>query len=285
MTTATPPASKPPIHIRALRKAMRELGVIEAQPAVGYGNKTSLPRANLTHFPKLEGDHPTTWNFPAYLDNPSCAWLASLKDLYQNQLSFPASISPEGGLMLHGVVRNARPKVVIETGTFLSASAHWIASALKENGFGVLHCFDDFGPIQPGPWRPQGMTEDRLEWVKARLTRAGLIDHVRFHKGLSWDTLAAAREELRAAGGVDFAYIDGDHTIPGAVADFRAVEPVLNTGGFAMVHDTFPEQCGDHLGPRHVLDYANVIGEGLYEKVDLYLSPLNYGMGLLRRIG
>ncbi len=251
-------------------------------------NKTTVARGQLLHFPRLKDDkdHPTKWNFPSYLDNPECAWLQSIKGIYQMQVSFPASLSPEGGLMLHSLIRNIRPKVVIETGTFMSVSTHWIAGALKENGDGgVVHCFDDFGPIQPGPWRNETLAEDRLTWVRDRLTKAGLIDHVRFHPGISWDQIMAARSELRAAGGVQFAYIDGDHTVPGAVQDFLAIEPLVATGGFLMVHDTFPECCGGHEGPRHLLDHVNTIGQGLYERIDLYLSPLNYGMGLMRRVG
>ena len=67
--------------------------------------------------------------------------------------------------------------------------------------------------------------------------------------------------------------------------DLRAVEPVLNTGGYIALHDTFPEQCGDHMGPRHILDHLTSEAQGLYEVCELYTAPLNYGMALLRRIG
>ncbi len=268
-----------------------------------------VPRENLAHFPRFDGNHPTRWTFPDYLNNPACRWLQCLREMYEMPIIFPASVSPEAGLMLHSLIRNLRPRVVVEVGTFLSVSTHWIAAAMREYGGGIIHCFDDFGPVHKGPWRDAEMLSGRLEWVQERLTKAGLIDLVRFHPGDSPTQLGAAHEELRAAGGVDFAYIDGDHTVRGMCADFWATEPVLNTGGYMMVHDVYPEQCGGHEGPRHVLDHLNIwrflkrlrtggphgarhlmdnhetIGAGLYEKVELYLSPLNYGMGLLRRIG
>lgn len=246
--------------------------------------KEPIDRAKLAFYPMFDGKHPTRWEFPAYLDNPSCRWLACLKEMYAMPIIFPASLSPEAGLLVHSLIRNLRPRVVVEVGSFLSVSTHWIAAALKENGLGVIHCFDDFGPVHKGPWRDAEMLDGRLDWVKDRLTKAGLIDHVRFHPGDSAAQLIAAAGELRSPG-VQFAFIDGDHSVPGAVRDLRAVEPVLNTGGYVLLHDTFPEQCGGHEGPRHILDHADTIGAGVYEKIELYLSPLNYGLGLLRRIG
>jgi hypothetical protein len=64
-----------------------------------------------------------------------------------------------------------------------------------------------------------------------------------------------------------------------------AIEPVLNTGGCILVHDTFPEQCGGHEGPRHLIDHIHTKAQGLYEVCELYTAPLNYGMALLRRVG
>jgi predicted O-methyltransferase YrrM len=279
------------------------------------------PAAGLAHFPHLERpeDHPHGWEFPGYLINPSCRWLTALKELYEHPLCFPASLSPEAGLLLHSLVRNARPRVVLEVGTFCSVSTHWIAAALLENGYApgkdaVIHCFDDFGPIHKGPWRDAELLEGRLDFVKERLDKAGLLGFVRFHPGDSSTTIAAAHSELMGAGGVDFAFIDGDHTVPGATADFIVTEPVLNTGGYVVVHDTYPDQCGGHEGPRYVLDHVRTVrsrscepaahtrrtprsaeapeptpdqkplGEGFYDRIDLYLAPLNYGLGLLRRL-
>lgn len=149
----------------------------------------------------------------------------------------------------------------------------------------VLHAFDEFGPIGPAPWRAATFEGDRHALVRGRLERAGLAGRVVLHPGDSGTELVAAREELKRAGGADFALLDGDHSVEGVTRDFWALEPVLNTGGYVVLHDTIPEQCGDHKGPRHVVDRVNEIGQGLYERCELYLSPLNYGLAVLRRIG
>jgi predicted O-methyltransferase YrrM len=249
-------------------------------------DKAPLPREELQFYPRMYvTEHPRRWAFPAYLDNPNSRWLQQLKALYAMPISFPASLSVEAGLLLHALVRNIRPRVVIETGTFVGVSALWIAAALAENGDnGELHSFDDFAPVGKGPWREVEMPEGRMEFVAAMIAGAGLSDHVVIHPGNSSFEIRAAHEEFKVAGGVQLAFLDADHGVVGAWQDMWATEPVLNTGGFVMFHDTLPEYCG-YEGGRHVLDNLDRCAVGVYEKVDLYVSPMNYGLGLIRRIG
>jgi predicted O-methyltransferase YrrM len=207
-------------------------------------------------------------------------------------IAFPDSISPEAGLLIHALVRNIQPRVVVEVGAFVGISAHWIAAALAEFAAGQpadlsspphLHVFDRFDPIRKGAWREAELLEDRRAWIADRLRAADLEPFVTLHAGDSAPQIDAARADLVAAGGVQLAFIDGDHTPAGVLRDFRAIEPALNTGGFILLHDTIPEQC-THTGPRRLLDTIQEVGTGRYEKMDLYSAPLNYGLGLLRRV-
>ncbi|MBI9088414.1 MAG: class I SAM-dependent methyltransferase [Desulfobacterium sp.] len=254
-----------------------------------HGTDKKLHRDHLSHYPK-SNDSYEKWSFPTYLDNDKCKWLKALKELYEMPISFPASLSPEAGLLVHGLIRNLRPRVIAEVGVFCSVSTHWIASALKENEYrpkkdAIIHCYDDFSPIKQGPYRKTSMDEGRFEFVKSRLEKAGLIDYIEFHKGDSSTNIYNSHDHLKENGGVDFAFIDGDHSIDGFLKDFEAIEPVLNTGGYLLLHDTFPEQCGGHEGPRYLIDNVNKIGRGYYEQIELHLSPINFGMALQRRIG
>src|SRR5690606_37262731 len=86
-------------------------------------------------------------------------------------------------------------------------------------------------------------------------------------------------------GSVQFAFLDGDHSLRGVIRDFDAVEPLIPTGGYVLLHDVYPEYAGDYQGPRYVADHAGMIGRGRYERCELYLAPVNYGMALLRRVG
>ncbi len=270
-------------------------GVVERariEPPAVPRNKYALPRSSLRFMPRLEKlqEHPTSWSLPGLLaDGSDAAWIRELRSIYADPIAFPASVSPQCGLLLHALVMNLRPRIAVETGSFIGASTIWIAAAMESaptaGARPVLHTFDEFGPVKPGAWRQDGFEGDRLALVRERLDRAGLADRVVLHRGDSASELLNGREALRQAGGVDFALLDGDHSIAGATRDLWAVEPVLNTGGYVVVHDTIPEQCGEHPGPRHIVDRINEIAQGLYERCELYLSPLNYGLAVLRRIG
>ncbi len=274
-------------------------------------HRATLPRSALRFFPRLIDfdKHPRAWTFPVHLESSTSPWVRTLRELYAHPVAFPSSMSPEAGLLLHALVRNIRPRTVVEVGTFIGVSTLWMAAALEDAAGdpggapvgpgqvrGIIHCFDVFAPVPRAQWRDAELNEDRLEFVRARLTRAGLAHRVVFHRGDSAEQLLACRDLLRGGtpdaanpgrhtGGVDFALIDGDHTVKGAVRDLQAVEPVLNPGGYVLLHDTFPEECGDHLGPRHIADHIGSVAKGSYQVCDLYTAPLNYGMALLRRTG
>jgi predicted O-methyltransferase YrrM len=288
-------------------RAVRQLDVVShllrsSEPAPPSG---VLGRSELACFPMLRRieDHPKAWTFPTYL-NPSESWVATLRDLYASPIAFPASLSPAMGMFLHSLVRNVRPRTVVEIGTFLGVSTIWTASALEAAKddppqlstapgqlHGAIHCFDDFAPIQPGAWRAVGTEGPRDALVRRHLQQAGLAHRVTLHPGDSSECVARARDAGvfgqpgSLGGGIDLAFIDGDHSAPGALRDLRAVEPSLNTGGYIVLHDTFPEQCGDHMGPRTIIDRTREVATGRYELCEIYTAPLNYGMAVLRRIG
>jgi predicted O-methyltransferase YrrM len=226
---------------------------------------------------------PHPWHVPPDLrDNPA-PWARTLVELYDDPASWPSSIVPEGGMLLHALVRNIQPRVVVETGTCLGASTIWMASALRLNGGGAIHTFDLY--VEPPDERlaASPLFHDRRRGVEARLAAAGVADLVHIHQGDSARELAAAREHLRSLGGVQLAFIDGDHSPKGALADLHAVEPVLQVGGYVMLHDTFPEVC-NHVGPRWLLDNLASVTDARYQVCDLYTAQTNYGVAILRRV-
>jgi predicted O-methyltransferase YrrM len=182
------------------------------------------------------------------------------------------------------LVRNIQPTVIVETGTFAGVSTIWLASGLQAIGRGELHTYDIF--TMPPPEAPAAALfhSTARASVQERLDRAGLAGLVTLHEGDSASTLAASHERLRAAGGVQLAFIDGDHSAEGVLADLRAVEPLLPVGGFLVLHDTFPDVCS-WSGPRWLVDNLPVVSAATYQVCDLYLAQTNYGLTVLRRIG
>ncbi|RNC80425.1 MAG: class I SAM-dependent methyltransferase [Phycisphaera sp.] len=262
-------------------------------------SKTWVARHSPTFFPgpiKKE-DHPERWGWPGWLDRDDVAWLSMLKKLYAMPITFPAAMSPEAGLLLFSLVRNIRPRTVVEVGSFLGVSTIWIAAALEEIGDdpiasgdpegreGALVAIDDFAPVMETQWRKASLDGDRQPIVQGHVDEAGLAHRVHLEKGISWEVLPRIREQLRSTGGVQLALLDGDHGAEGLRKDLIELEPVLVTGGYVVVHDTIPERCGGHVGGRHLLEHINSFAAGLYESVEIYLSPVNYGLALFRRMG
>lgn len=222
-------------------------------------------------------------DFPAWL-NPSEPWIQSLRALYELPQTFPGSISPQAGLLLHSLVLNLAPRTVVETGTYLSVSTHWIAAALRSLGDDArLWCFDTFDSLE---WTHPGSlaalhTPSQLAFVESALARAGLRDLVTLTAGDSSAGIASCTT-LRERG-VQLAFLDGDHTPAGVTRDFRSVEPLLDLGGCIVLHDTNP--ASGHDGPRYVLDNLAAVASGRYEKVELCTMPLDFGLAVLRRVG
>ena len=225
---------------------------------------------------------PRPWVVPRDLRENPVPWARELTALYDDHASWPSSIVPEGGMFLHALVRTIQPRVIVETGTCLGASTIWMASALRAAGGTALHTFDLFCPPPDERLAASPMFQSRRAGVEARLQRAGVADIVHIHEGDSARELAAARDHLRSLGGVQLAFIDGDHSPKGALADLHALEPVLQIGGYALLHDTFPEIC-NHVGPRWLLDNLQSVTNARYQVCDIYTAQTNYGLALLRR--
>lgn len=226
---------------------------------------------------------PQPWVIPEDLRENPAPWARVLVSLYEDHASWPSSIVPEGGMLLHALVRNIRPRTIVETGTCLGASTIWMASAMMTYGGDLLHTFDLYSEPPDERLASSALFRDRKRGVEARLAQAGVAERVRIHEGDSAERLVAMREELLRRGGVQLAFIDGDHSPHGVVADLHALEPALQIGGYVILHDTFPEVC-NHIGPRWLLDHLNEVASGRYQVCEIYTAQTNYGLALLRRI-
>lgn len=223
------------------------------------------------------------WPIPADLEANAAAWARVLIDLYNKPASWPACVSPETGLLIHALVRNIRPSVVVETGTCHGASTIWIAAALELNGgAGVIHTFDDFRDPEDPALAARPLYRDRERQVRRRFRTSGLNHRIEIHKGDSAAGIEESRDRLTEMGGVQMAFIDGDHTARGVHRDWAATEPLLNPGGYLLLHDMWPDIC-NWDGPRWLADNIHSVSRARYQVCDIYTSPLNYGLCVLRR--
>lgn len=238
--------------------------------------------ADVSRYFPVGSVHP--WVVPDDLRTNAAPWARVLTSLYEDHASWPSSIVPEGGMLLQALVRNIQPRVIVETGTCLGASTIWMASALQAlGGEGrQIHSFDLYSDPPDDRLAASPLFHNRRAGVEQRLRDAGVAHLVHLHQGDSVASLRDARDHLRSLGGVQLAFIDGDHSPKGALADLHAIEPVLQVGGYAMLHDVFPEVC-NHVGPRWLLDNIASVTKATYQLCDIYTAQTNYGVTLLRR--
>ena len=220
------------------------------------------------------------WQITKYLSSCKAKWAKELIKIYNHPMSFPASISPHAGELLRSLISNIAPKNIMETGTYMGVSSIWIASGMIEySNHNKLHCVDLFNPISDNPWCPGVSLNDPHEFASKHIRRAGFGDTIELHRGNS--RIIAPKVAESIGGPIDFALIDGVHTIEGVEEEFLLIEPYISTGGYILLHDVFPNNCGWD-GPAHILDNV-IVGSNRFELCNIYTAPLNFGYALIRK--
>ncbi len=114
---------------------------------------------------------------------------------------------------LRTVVTTIKPRLVVETGTFLGVSTLWIAEALKQNGFGkVITC--EFDPLV-------------FAKAKEKIDASGLGAWIEYHNQSSL--------ELKVKGTIDLLFSDSD--MPVREQEVRRFLPQMNPFGVILMHD------------------------------------------------
>ncbi|HJY85839.1 MAG TPA: prolipoprotein diacylglyceryl transferase family protein [Candidatus Acidoferrales bacterium] len=114
---------------------------------------------------------------------------------------------------LKGLVTTVKPKLVVETGTFLGTSTLWIAEGLKENGFGrVITCESD--PVV-------------YVRTKERIEASGLAGWIEYRNESSLN--------LCVQGTIDILFSDSD--VPLREQEVRRFLPQVSPHGLILIHD------------------------------------------------
>jgi len=106
--------------------------------------------------------------------------------------------------ILYALMRSLKPKIAVEIGTYRGYAACYMAQALKENGDGHLYCIDDFSEGTQKKY-------DSHHWDE-NVSKCGLSGYITLIIGKS--------EEVAWPSKVDFAYIDGWHSLRQCESDF-----------------------------------------------------------------
>jgi predicted O-methyltransferase YrrM len=111
------------------------------------------------------------------------------------------------------LVTTIKPRLVVETGSFLGVSTEWIARGLERNGFGqVISC--EYDPVV-------------FEKAKARMDASPLKRWIELRNESSL--------EMKVDGTIDFLFSDSD--MPIREAEVKRFLPQMNPNGVILMHD------------------------------------------------
>ena len=142
------------------------------------------------------------------------------------------AITPEEGELLYALVRATKPNVVVETGTHKMLSTHYLAQAVKDNGFGHV------------------TTCDPIDWEQVAIhTVSSLHDYITYKK------VRGADLDVKD---IDFLFIDGFHALRDVNEELEHFLPLLTKNALVVFHD-----CDDNEGNNIAGVNAAITEKGL----------------------
>lgn len=144
----------------------------------------------------------------------------------------PEAVSPGDRKALYRMVRNFRPRRVLEIGTHVGMSTYYLAKALEANGGGEITTVDVLDVnSEAGAWRNVGLRKPPSRIVES----LGLGDMVTF-------VVAPAAKFLETdTGPYDLIFLDGDHSAAAVYNEVIRSLGMLNPRGLILLHDFFPD--------------------------------------------
>lgn len=189
-------------------------------------------------------------------------------------------LDPQEGAALYAAAAEMAPQgLCVEIGSYCGKSTIILGAACQQAGSALLAIDHHRGSEenQPGEeyFDPDlddgagGMSS--LDQFRANIKRAGLEDTV--IPALSPSALVA-RLPLAA---LAFVFIDGGHSMPAALADYRNWGTRVMAGGLLAIHDVFPNPADGGRPPHEI--YKLALHSGLFKEENAVKS-----LRILRRL-
>ena len=159
---------------------------------------------------------------------------SEIQALLNDKSAFPASIAPVVASYIYDLMLAEKPMLSVEVGFCRGFSTLHIGKALQKLGGSRKLVSFDLAPQKAAECIQRAGLDRIVDFVAGNSSREGQ----RFFAGKDH--------------GIDFLFIDGDHTRRGCFHDAEVFLPYLKVGGILMLHDIYPEQCG-WLGPRSLI--------------------------------
>lgn len=145
------------------------------------------------------------------------------------------AIGPEFGRLLYSLVRATGAKTVVEFGTSYGVSTIFLASAVRDNGGGMVITTE--------------FDAEKAEQARKNLATAGLDEFVEFRVGDALETLTSSPLPE-----IDMIFLDGAKEL--YIEVLRLLEKNLRSGGIVASDNT------DHDNMKSFLEYIRDPGNG-----------------------
>ncbi|WP_119081153.1 class I SAM-dependent methyltransferase [Chitinophaga alhagiae] len=158
-------------------------------------------------------------------------------------------LTPNEALGLYLLASKLPPHAtVVEIGSWQGKSTYCLARGLRS---GTIHAIDPFNASggfdlrSEQEYMQKKADTDLLALFRENMSRLGVLHKINVKQGYS-SQFAGDFEKI------DLLFIDGDHSIPGCIADFEQYAPRLAPGGWIAFHDYYAESTD--LGSTFVVN-------------------------------
>lgn len=148
---------------------------------------------------------------------------------------------PRHGRWMHAFVKFNKPNIVVEAGTNAGGTAVGIARALAENAAGKLICIDN------GEGKPKSFPDIARKNIQLAGLPADRVDLICEDSQIAIPRISS---QLKQRVGVFL--VDAAHTFEAALADIENGLPMMERGGYILVHDiSLKLNLGSEVSAEH----------------------------------
>lgn len=181
-------------------------------------------------------------------------------------------MDPDEGIALHDmaleVISNFPNSLTVEIGSYCGKSTVYIGNAVRQRGGLMVSVDHHYGSEENQPG------EVYFDPDLADIETGGMSSLASFRRTIRGADLedfvipviAPSRMASHIVhGNISFLFIDGGHSMPAALDDYRLWATRVKTGGILAIHDVFPNPEDGGRPPYEI--YLLAIASGLFEEV------------------
>ncbi|TWP36084.1 class I SAM-dependent methyltransferase [Leekyejoonella antrihumi] len=169
----------------------------------------------------------------------------------------PGFMPVDEGEALHEAALRANPGTWLEIGTYCGKSTLLLGDAARRVGAQLVTVDHHHGSEenQPGwEWHDESLVDDRTGKLDTLPRFRPVLDELE-----DCCSAVVARTEVVAqwwSSPIELLFLDGNHTEPIALHDYRSFARHLTPGALLIVHDVFPNPDDGGQAPWHVVESA-----------------------------